>query len=125
MIEQPPLHRLPREELLARVAEYGGTAEQVLEDPELMALFERILRADHQVVETLEYSAGPPLDVPITVLGGRRDPFVSCQALASWNLETTREFSLHLLDAEHDILREASPLIGRIARQLMDGQAGG
>jgi medium-chain acyl-[acyl-carrier-protein] hydrolase len=115
-IEEPPLHRLSREDLLARVVEYGGMAEQVLEDPELMAIFERILRADYQVVETVEYSAGLPLDVPITVLGGRRDRFVSCSSMASWSFETAKEFSLHVVEADHYILDEMGPLIGRMAR---------
>ncbi|MFJ6215512.1 thioesterase II family protein [Streptomyces sp. NPDC092296] len=124
-IEDPPLHRRPPGELIARVVKYGGMAEQVLDDPDLMAMFERILRADYQIVETLEYSPGPPLDLPVTVVGGRRDEFVSCQAMAAWSAETSREFSLHLLDAGHYILNEAGALMGRIARRLLERKADG
>ncbi|MGW2546674.1 thioesterase II family protein [Kitasatospora sp. NPDC001574] len=119
-VEDPPLHRLPRAELLARVVKYGGMAEQVLGDQDLMAMFERILRADYQIVETLEYTQGPPLDLPVTVVGGRRDEFVSASSMAAWSTETSREFTLHLLDAGHYILNDAGPLIGRIARRLLD-----
>jgi medium-chain acyl-[acyl-carrier-protein] hydrolase len=122
-VEDPPLHRLPREELLARVVGYGGMAGQVLDDPDLMAMVERILRADYQVVETLAYSPGPPLDLPVTVVGGRRDPFVSCPAMAAWSAETNREFTLHLLDAGHYVLNEAGALMGRIARRLLERRA--
>ncbi|MFC8454583.1 thioesterase II family protein [Kitasatospora sp. NPDC057223] len=124
-VEDPPLHRLPPGELIERVVKYGGMAEQVLDDPDLMAMFERILRADYQVVETLAYTAGPPLDLPVTVVGGRRDEFVSCQAMAAWSAETDREFALHLLDAGHYILNEAGPLMGRIARRLLERKADG
>jgi medium-chain acyl-[acyl-carrier-protein] hydrolase len=119
-VEDPPLHLLPRAELLGRVVGYGGMAAQVLDDPDLMDMFERILRADYEVVEGLEYSAGSALDVPVTVVGGRRDEFVGWDAMAAWCAETTTEFSLHLLDAGHYILDDAGPLIGRIARRLLE-----
>jgi len=115
-----PLHVMPEQDLIRRVIEYGGMAPEVLGDPGLMDLFGRILRADYRVIERLEYSAGPPLDVPITVIGGRRDEFVSGQAMAAWSAETTREFSLHLLDAGHYILSDAGGLVGDIVRQLVE-----
>jgi medium-chain acyl-[acyl-carrier-protein] hydrolase len=119
-----PLHLLPGPELLRRVVGYGGMAEAVLSDPELMEIFARILRADYRMVERLEYSAGTPLDVPITVLGGRRDEFVSCQAMAAWSAETTSEFALHLLPAGHYILEEAGDLVARVVRQVLEQGVG-
>lgn len=115
-----PLHLLPRRELLSRVVAFGGMAREVLDEPELMDIFERILRADYRVIERLAYSAGPPLDVPVTVLGGRHDEFVSCAGMAAWSAETTKEFSLHLLDAGHYILNEAGPVVARVVRELAD-----
>jgi medium-chain acyl-[acyl-carrier-protein] hydrolase len=119
-IDEPPLHLLPRHELLTRVVEYGGMAKQVLDDPDLMDMFGRILRADYGLVERLEYSAGPPLDVPITVLGGRHDEFVSSSAMAAWSCETSKEFTLQLLDAGHYILTEAGALVADLVRRLME-----
>lgn len=115
-----PLHALPSAELLKRVAEFGGMPGQVLGDPELMAIFERILRADYRVIEQLEYSPGPALDVPITVLGGRHDKFVSCEAMAAWSAETTKQFTLHLLDAGHYLINDAGGLVGGILRHLVE-----
>jgi medium-chain acyl-[acyl-carrier-protein] hydrolase len=97
-------HLLSRDELLARVVDYGGMSPAVLDDPDLMTMFERILRADYRIVEQLEYSAGPPLDIPLAVLGGRHDPFVRADALMAWSAETTSNFSLHLIDAGHFML---------------------
>jgi medium-chain acyl-[acyl-carrier-protein] hydrolase len=114
-----PLHLLPRQELLRRVVEFGGMAREVLDDPDLMDMFERILRADYRVVERLEYTPGPPLDVPITVVGGRHDGFVGAPGMAAWATETRREFSLHLLDAGHYILTEAGELVGELMHRLL------
>lgn len=114
-----PLHLLPRQELLEQVVAFGGMPAEILDDPELMDIFERILRADYRVIERLEYSPGPPLDAPITVIGGRHDEFVSEEAMAAWASETAREFTLHLLEAGHYILTEAGPLVADIIRPLV------
>lgn len=119
-----PLHLLPRTELLDRVVEFGGMAPEVLGDPDLMDIFERILRADYRVIERLAYSAGPPLDVPITVVGGRHDPFVPATGLAAWSAETTKEFALHVLDAGHYILGGTGEIVARTARRLLAEEAG-
>lgn len=115
-----PLHLLPREELLAKVVEFGGMPAAVLDDAGLMAVFERILRADYRVVESAEHTLEPPLDSPITVLGGERDQFVARTAMAAWEAETTHAFSLRLLDAEHFILEPAGPVVGQILNDLLE-----
>jgi medium-chain acyl-[acyl-carrier-protein] hydrolase len=113
------LHLLGREELLRRVVEFGGMPKEVLDDPDLMPMLERIIRADYRVVERVRYQPAPPLDVPITVIGGRRDEFVRDVDMAAWSAETTREFAFHLIDAEHFILPEAGELVGGLVRTLM------
>ncbi|MFC8827466.1 thioesterase II family protein [Streptomyces sp. NPDC057137] len=115
-----PLHKLPREELLARVVGYGGMAPQVLADPDLMTMLERVMRADYRVVERLRYSPGPPLTTPLAVLGGRQDRFVSEQALRAWAAETTAGFSVHMLDAPHYLLQHAGALVGELLAELID-----
>lgn len=113
-------HLLGRDELLARVVAYGGMSPAVLDDPELMSMFERILRADYRVVEELEYSAGPPLDIPIVLLAGRRDPFVTTDALAAWANATTADFSLHLIDAGHFLLDEMGARVADVMSLLRE-----
>lgn len=120
-----PLHLLSREEFLARVAGYGGMAPQVLADPDLLAMVERVLRADYRVVERLRYSPGPPLTAPIAVIGGRQDRFVSEQALRAWAAETTTGFSVHMLDAPHYLLQHAGGVVGALLGALLDAEAEG
>lgn len=116
------LHLLSREELLRRVVEFGGMAKEVLDDADLMPMLERIIRADYRVVERVRYEPEPPLDVPVTVIGGRRDEFVKAADMAAWSTETTRDFAFHLIDAEHFVLPDAGGLVGTLVRNLM-GQA--
>ena len=119
-----PLHLLPHQELLEQVVAFGGMPAEILDDPELMTMFEPILRADYRVIERLEYSTGKPLDAPITVIGGKHDEFVSEESMAAWATETSREFSLHLLDAGHYILNEAGPLVADVVRPFIPGADG-
>lgn len=115
-----PLHQLPRDELLRRVIEFGGMAAAVLDDPDLMRIFERVLRADYRVVESVVHAAEPPLDVPITVIGGRNDTFVGCDELVAWSSETVRGFALHLLEAGHFVLDAAGPVVGNLLQGLVE-----
>ncbi|MEU5093681.1 alpha/beta fold hydrolase [Streptomyces sp. NPDC020996] len=119
-----PLHLLDRRELMERVVAYGGTAPQVLADPDLMAIAERVLRADYRVVERLEYSPGPPIAAPLAVIGGRQDRFVAQSALAAWAAETTAACSVHLLDAPHYLLREAGPVVAELVAEVLAGLRG-
>ncbi|MEV6596758.1 alpha/beta fold hydrolase [Actinoplanes sp. NPDC051346] len=114
------LHLLPQEALLRRVADFGGMAPAVLDDADLMAVFERIIRADYRITELARYVPEPPLDVPVTVIGGRHDPFVDRGAMADWAQETTRDFTLHLIDAGHFLLPDAGPLLADLTRRLLE-----
>lgn len=106
-----PFHLLPRDELFAKVAEFGGVAPEVLGDPDLMEMFEPVLRADYRLIERTGYVPGPPLDVPIVVVGGLHDLNVSYEAIAAWRWETSRSFSLYMYPTSHFVLDESSYLL--------------
>jgi surfactin synthase thioesterase subunit len=113
-----PLHLLPRDALFARVGEFGGLAPEVLGDPEMMDMFEAIIRADYRLIERACYVAEPPLDVPITVIGGRGDRFVSFASMAAWHSETTGRFSIHMLTTGHFVLDGAAEVVAGLLADL-------
>jgi medium-chain acyl-[acyl-carrier-protein] hydrolase len=117
-IVDPPMHLMPTAELFARVAEFGGVAQEILADAEMLEMFEPILRSDYRLVEGAPYAVEPPLDVPITVIGGMRDRFVSFEAMAAWRWEAAERFSLHLLPTDHFVLAEAAGLVGCLLGDL-------
>lgn len=112
-----PMHLLPREELFTRFADYGGIAPEVLDDSEMMGMFEPVIRADYRLIERAAYRDEPPLGIPLAVIGGLDDPFVSYESLAAWRFETTESFSLQLLKTGHFVLEEA---IGTVVGLLND-----
>ncbi len=97
----PPFHRLPETQFREVVSRLGAGADGALEDAELWSLFEPILRADFEISETYASPPGPVLDCPVSVFGGRDDPFVERSALEAWRNETRGSFSLRLYPGGH------------------------
>ena len=77
------------------------------------------LRADFALCETYAYSAGPPLDCPVSALGGLGDDRVSRDGLDAWRQQTTGPFRLGLLPGNHFFLQTAQqPLLQAVAQEL-------
>lgn len=103
----PPIHDLPRDEFIDQIRRYSGTPEEVLQNDELMALIEPLLRADFAVSESYEHvSDGAELTVPITAIGGSRDEDVPVDALDPWRDETSGAFVKHVVEGGHFFVNE-------------------
>jgi medium-chain acyl-[acyl-carrier-protein] hydrolase len=94
-----------RERSDADVVEYlrtqNGTPGAVLDSPDLAAVVLRVARADLEAWETYAYRPGPALPVPITAVGGTRDPGVDPRALAAWRSCTSGQFRMELIEGDH------------------------
>jgi medium-chain acyl-[acyl-carrier-protein] hydrolase len=113
-------HTLPEPDLLAELRQYNGVPEVVMNEPEILALLLPALRADLTMSATAVYTPERPLLVPITALGGRRDPLVSGEALAAWRDHTSGRFRLKLFDGDHFFFRAVKPelLAGIISTEI-------
>jgi surfactin synthase thioesterase subunit len=99
------LSALPDRELIDVLQQrYGGIPPAVRDNRELQALLLPVLRADFQMIETYRYADGPPLDVPLLVLGGTEDPAVSASDLSEWRRYTTTQCNVRLLPGAHFFL---------------------
>jgi medium-chain acyl-[acyl-carrier-protein] hydrolase len=84
-----------------------------------MELMLPMLRADFTLCDTFSYEEEPPLDCPITALGGMGDLQVLRADLEAWSSQTTGPFALRMLPGDHFFLRGAEfELLQVIARQL-------
>jgi surfactin synthase thioesterase subunit len=100
------LHALDDAGLLEVLKENGGTHQTVLGDPELRALFLPIIRNDYRLTESYRYKPGPPLDCPITMLTGDRDPAVTPDEAAAWHEHTSSEFNVRVYSGGHFYLED-------------------
>ncbi|MEV7229553.1 alpha/beta fold hydrolase [Polymorphospora sp. NPDC051019] len=102
-IEQP-LHDLPDAELIEALRDYGGTPPELLDDPEMMELLLPGLRADLALDERYTYRAEAPLDLPVHLLLGDRDPHVEPARTAGWARETSGPLHRQVFPGEHFFL---------------------
>lgn len=115
----PVAHDLPDAALVRELRRLNGMPDEVLDNADLMDLLLPLLRADFAVAETYTYTPEPPLDFPISAFGGQRDEGVSEAEMASWNTQTTADFSLQMLPGDHfSVFKEREPLVTAIRAAL-------
>jgi medium-chain acyl-[acyl-carrier-protein] hydrolase len=107
----PPIHELPDDEFISEIGALNGTPREVLAEPELMQALLPMLRADFCVHETYAYAEEPPLDCPISVIGGIYDRRVSAERLEAWRSHTSAGASIRTIPAGHFFLNEATDII--------------
>lgn len=112
--EGVPDYLLPEPEFIERVRRLNGTPPEVLEDPQIRQLLERILRADFELIETYVYSSEPPLNCPIIAVGGLRDDEVGRDQLDAWRIHTNNRFVLRMLPGDHFFLHTHQATLLRV-----------
>nr|WP_082103180.1 thioesterase domain-containing protein [Robbsia andropogonis] len=95
------LHDLPDAELVDELRRLNGTPKAILDNPALLGFFLPALRADLALSETYVHHATAPLDIPITVFSGQRDPYVDADEISAWHGHTEHAFSWHRMDGDH------------------------
>jgi len=115
-----PLRDLPAAELFGEIRRIGGTPDEVLRDPELTAYLLPLLRADFAVNETYRYQRELPLDIPLTVFGGERDPRADEAELLAWRSRTTNRFDIRVYPGGHFYLDDRpEELVDVMTRPLL------
>ncbi|MFZ6876055.1 thioesterase II family protein [Undibacterium sp. Di27W] len=94
---------LPQKEFLAWVANMGGISAEVLAEPQLMELFEPILRADVGAAEAYVDGSLREYDVPVRILLGKDDRIALADGLA-WAECFSQAPEVHLFAGGHFFL---------------------
>jgi surfactin synthase thioesterase subunit len=102
-------------ELLADIADLGGTDPELLADEEFAELLTTAVRADYQAVNRYDCGPGVRIRADISVLGARDDHRVDAAALRLWETHTAGGFELFLYDGGHFYLNEH---IGDVAARV-------
>ncbi|MEU5959403.1 alpha/beta fold hydrolase [Streptomyces sp. NPDC047525] len=105
-------------DVLAAVRRLGGTDQAVLQDPELLDMVMPVLRADYRALGSYTWRGGAPLDTPVTVLAGDRDPVVTVQEATEWRDHTRGDFSLEVFSGGHFYLDDH---VRGVATVIADG----
>lgn len=101
------LHEMDDAGLIAALREFNGAPAAMFDEPELMALMLPAVRADFALAANYEYFSGPALDLPVSVYGGTRDPYVRFEELVRWQDETSATIDLHCFAGDHFFIQTA------------------
>lgn len=113
------LSDLPDAAFLEVIRGMNGLPQEVLDNPEWLALFLPIIRADFALCEDYRYRPGLPLNCPIEVLAGRDDTGVPLPLLDGWAGETRAGCQTRTFPGGHFYLFEReNELLELIQRQL-------
>jgi surfactin synthase thioesterase subunit len=115
------LHKLDDAPFIRAIADrYGPLPVQITDDPELLSLFARPLRADLEAHETDEQ---PPrrLGIALTVISGSRDTAVASSEVTGWRAWSSRPVHYETLDADHFSYRtQPHEYLGVIRKHLFE-----
>ncbi|MET7799591.1 thioesterase II family protein [Streptomyces decoyicus] len=88
--------------LMATMADLGGTRSAVLDDPDLRAMVLDIIRNDYHLIDTYRPDpAAARVSAEVVALTGDRDPQVDMAQVKAWESVTTGAFSLHVFSGDH------------------------
>ena len=114
------LHKLPLEHLFEKLSELGGILNPETWDEDDQQLFLPILQADFEIVSSITYKRGLPLNVPITAFIGTEDIY-SLSEVQQWQYETKFSLAAYQFKGNHffpfDHIKE---IVGIISRKIHD-----
>ena len=119
---EAPLHLMDDADLLEELARFQGTAQELLDDAELMDLVLPRLRADFELCETYRFGQMRQLPVPLYAFGGKSDEKVTAADLAAWLQLTLVGGTWEQLPGGHFFLENhEEALTRRIASIMLPG----
>lgn len=119
--DMPDYHKQPRPEFIKSLRSLGGTTDEILNNSDILELYEPILRADFEAVETYEYESCDPFNIPLTVFNGLSDR-ISREQAEAWQRETTFPIVLREFPGDHFfILEHTTAIASLIVRNIYAG----
>lgn len=120
MIRDTGTSLLPSDALFARTAALGGTAGQLLTDPDVRAMLEPGMRADWAMFDGYVDRTAARLPVPILAVRGTEDATLSPADVRLWQHQTSVPLATAEVDADHWVVtdRGSPPLARSIAATL-------
>ena len=104
-----PIHNLAPEQFIEQLQQlYEPILDPILRNPDMLALFAKILRADFTVLENAAYHAEPPLECAISAYAGLEDAGVPASSLEGWSNYTTAQFQAAQFPGGHLYYRSPS-----------------
>jgi medium-chain acyl-[acyl-carrier-protein] hydrolase len=116
----PAIHKLAQADFIREMgSRYDGIPRAVLDDPELLAYFLPVIRADLTLLASYRYRDEPPLACPITAFGGRDDHRITPKEIGFWTQQTSGAFGSRIFPGGHFFITSArDQVLGALVETL-------
>ncbi|HEV7923358.1 MAG TPA: thioesterase domain-containing protein [Thermoanaerobaculia bacterium] len=110
-----PIHSLPYPEFVSRLRELKATPAEILENDELMALLEPMLRADFSLSETHAFDPTIPVTAPVTLFWGEGDAEIPKDDMLAWKQHVASEVDFVEFAGDHFFIHShEQDFVGRV-----------
>jgi len=113
-------HRLSDEDFLARLRQFNGLPDQILEHHDLITSVLPVIKNDFRLFEEHEFKSGNPVPIPISVFGGLEDHNVPIGDLLGWSTHTSKAFRSRFLKGHHFFPFTSLPTMVTYIREDLD-----
>lgn len=94
-------YKMEDKEFIDKLIKFGGMVDAVLKDKEILDIVLPILRADIEMLNTMEYTDEEPLSCNMTSFSGEFDKRVSREDAEAWSKHTNHDFRLTMIPGKH------------------------
>lgn len=105
--ERSALATLTDREFVAALRRMGGIPDVVFAEPDLLAWYLPIIRADIRISELEVIADDAPLACPITAFGGLTDDLAAPAEIVAWRSQTSAAFDHELFTGGHFFIQTA------------------
>lgn len=113
--QQEPIYNRDTAGFWEGVKTYGGISEALLQHAELRELFEPILRADFQALETYRHADDRIFNIPATIMYGKQDR-ITAEALQSWQQYFSLPINLYAFESGHFFMYDEAEKIAALMK---------
>jgi len=115
----PAVHHLDDHDLFEAIqGRYASLPPEIAKDEEMLALVMATHRADFELAHHYAYVAGPPLRMPLHVLGGTDDN-IPPESLDRWRTHSTGPLDLRMFPGDHFYLRDPATALHYLKQTLV------
>lgn len=111
---------LTNDMLIDELRRLGGTPQELLQDPHLLAMVLPILRADYAMLERYQYRpCTKARQLQATLLAGRQDRLVSPFEITAWRQVLDSQTPLRQFDGDHFYLHQQVSALSQLCTELL------
>jgi len=111
-------HLLEKEDFKNELRKLGGFPEELMENEEMLAFFEPVLRSDFQIVSDCDLQGSTKVQAPIYAMMGSEESL--SPQLDNWGNYTEGRFEHEILKGDHFFIHKHPQKLGSVIKSFYD-----